>query len=298
MGFSRPTAAQTGATHRTDDDTLVAILQALGAPLASPAQAAAALAAHGQEKARRHLEPVLVHRVGRPASHTLTLPRSVHPRQVWCTIELENGEVRRQSLSSGITNMAAGTPSHGPAQNTYRFSLEPDPAQPLPPGYHQVIVEWPGADVRALLIAAPPCPDPARGWGIFLPLHALRTDDDWGVGSYTDLADLGEWIGELGASMLGALPLYPAFLDPPADPSPYLPVSRLAYNEVFVDPTSLPELAESPEARRLLASDEFRRRLASVHRGPPRRLRGSGTSAASGPRADGGGAVEPAVEAP
>ena len=65
--------------------------------------------------------------------------------------------------------------------------------------------------------------------------------------------------------MVGALPLYPAFLDPPADPSPYLPVSRLAYNEIFVDPTSLPEFAVSAEARRLLASDEFRRRLAVVH---------------------------------
>jgi 4-alpha-glucanotransferase len=98
-----------------------------------------------------------------------------------------------------------------------------------------------------------------------MPLHALRTDNDWGVGSYADLADLGEWIADLGASMLGALPLYPAFLDPPADPSPYLPVSRLAYNEIFVDPTSLPELAASPQARQLLDSDEFRRRLSSVH---------------------------------
>ena len=72
------------------------------------------------------------------------------------------------------------------------------------------------------------------------------------MGSYADMAELGQWVGELGGSMVGALPLYPAFLDPPADPSPYLPVSRLAYNEIFVDPTVLPELAAAPEARRLL----------------------------------------------
>ncbi len=264
-GIQPAYGGEDGTTHRADEDTVLAILQALGAPLGSAAHAAAALAAHREEKARRHLEPILVHRVGKPGSTTLTLPRSVHPRQVWCTIELEDGQVRHQQLSGSITNMSAGAEPPGVAQSTYRFSLEPDPTRPLPPGYHQVIVEWPGAHARALLIAAPPCPDPSRGWGVFLPLHALRTDQDWGVGSYTDLADLGEWIGDLGASMLGALPLYPAFLDPPADPSPYLPVSRLAYNEVFVDPTSLPELAESPEARRLLDSDEFRRRLSSVH---------------------------------
>jgi 4-alpha-glucanotransferase len=79
------------------------------------------------------------------------------------------------------------------------------------------------------------------------------------------MAELGEWVSEMGASMLGALPLYPAYLDPPADPSPYLPVSRLAYNEVFVDPTVLPELAAAPEARRLLDSDEFRRRISAAH---------------------------------
>ena len=126
-------------------------------------------------------------------------------------------------------------------------------------------VEWPGADASALLIAAPACPDASRGWGAFLPLHALRTDQDWGLGSFADLAELGRWIGDLGGSMVGALPLYPAFLDPPADPSPYLPVSRLAYNEIFVDPTSLPEVGASVDARRLLASDGFRRRLAFVH---------------------------------
>jgi 4-alpha-glucanotransferase len=264
-GVQAAYGGEDGTRHRADEDTVLAILQALGAPLGSPAHAAAALAAHRQEKARRHLEPILVHHVGRPGSTTLTLPRSVHPRQVWCTIELEDGDVRRQSLSGSITNMAVGAASPGPAQSTYRFSLEPDPSRPIPPGYHQVIVEWPGARATALLLAAPPCPDPSRGWGVFLPLHALRTDNDWGVGSYTDLCDLGEWMAELGASMLGALPLYPAFLDPPADPSPYLPVSRLAYNEVFVDPTSLPELTQSPEARQLLDSDAFRRRLSSAH---------------------------------
>jgi 4-alpha-glucanotransferase len=264
-GIQAAYGGEDGTSHRADEDTVVAILQALGAPLGSPAHAAAALTARREQKARRHLEPVLVHRAGRSGSTTLTLPRAVHPRQVWCTIELEDGQVRHQSLSGCITNMAAGTESAGPPSNTYRFSLAPDPARPLPPGYHHVIVEWPGADARALVISAPQCPDPRRGWGVFLPLHALRTDNDWGVGSYTDMADLGEWIGDLGASMLGALPLYPAFLDPPADPSPYLPVSRLAYNEVFVDPTSLPELAASPQARQLLDSDEFRRRLSSVH---------------------------------
>jgi 4-alpha-glucanotransferase len=168
-------------------------------------------------------------------------------------------------LIPNLTSMHATDAVDGPPGNRYRFRLDQGGTEPIGPGYHRVTVEWPGARASALLIAAPRCPPASRGWGLFLPLHALRTEQDWGVGSYADMAELGEWAGEMGASMLGALPLYPAFLDPPADPSPYLPVSRLAYNEVFVDPTVLPELVAAPEARRLLDSDEFVRQLKSAH---------------------------------
>ena len=263
-----------GREHRAEDAVILAVLAALGAPvtpLASGADVADALAERRRAEGRDPLAPVVVHRVGRAATAEVTLPAGVHPRDVWCTVALEDGEVRRRRLIDTVTGMRAvgaadavgavdGTPGH-----RYRFGLDHSGTEPIEPGYHRLIVEWPGARASALLIAAPLCPPASRGWGLFLPLHAVRTEQDWGVGSYADMADLGEWVAELGASMLGALPLYPAFLDPPADPSPYLPVSRLAYNEVFVDPTVLPELAAAPEARRLLGADEFRRRLTSAH---------------------------------
>jgi 4-alpha-glucanotransferase len=254
-----------GRRHQADEDVLLAVLEALGSPVRSPDDAAAALKEKQRELAVIRLQPILVHRIGQPSSSMLRLPNRVHPRDVWYTIECEDGRIVRSPLLSNITAMSAGTGSVGERDNTYIFTLEPAGAEPIPPGYHRVIVEWPGSEVTARLIAAPMCPPAPRGWGTFLPLHALRTEGDWGVGSYVDLAALGSWVGGLGGAMVGALPLYPAFLDPPADPSPYLPVSRLAYNEIFIDPTSLPELAESAPARELLASGEFRRRLATVH---------------------------------
>ncbi len=255
-----------GRVHRAEDAVILAVLAALGAPVASGADVADALAERRWAEGRDPLEPVLVHRVGRASSAEVTLPDRVHPRDVWCTVALEDGQVRRQRLTDTITSMHAIREVGGTPGNRYRFGLDQEGTGPIGPGYHRLIVEWPGARASALLIAAPRCPPASRGWGLFLPLHALRTERDWGVGSYPDMAELGEWVAEMGASMLGALPLYPAFLDPPADPSPYLPVSRLAYNEVFVDPTVLPELAAAPEARRLLGADEFRRRLSSAHR--------------------------------
>jgi 4-alpha-glucanotransferase len=254
-----------GREHRADDEVVLAILGAMGVPVGSAAEVAAALVGGRRAQALRTLEPVLVSRTGRLASATVTLPSRVHPRDVWCTIELESGGILRQRLTASVTGMAAGPEVGGERFNRYRIRLERHDAEPLQPGYHRLVVEWTGSRVAALLVVAPTCPSAPRGWGVFLPLHALRTDEDWGVGSYTDMAALGKWAGEIGGSMLGSLPLYPSFLDPPADPSPYLPVSRLAYNELYVDVTSLPELESAPQARRLLAADEFRRRLVAAH---------------------------------
>ena len=255
-----------GRVHRAEDAVILAILAALGAPIASEADVADALVERRQLQASTPLEPVLVHRVGTAAWAEVTLPGRVHPRDVWCTVAQEDGPVWRQRLTAGLARMEAINQAGLAPANRYRFRLDQHGTESIAPGYHRVEVEWPGGQASALLIAAPRCPAASPGWGLFLPLYALRTEQDWGVGSYADMAELGQWTKELGASMLGALPLYPAFLDPPADPSPYLPVSRLAYNEVFVDPTVLPELAAAPEARRLLEDDEFRRQLSSAHR--------------------------------
>src|SRR6202034_3736751 len=44
----------------------------------------------------------------------------------------------------------------------------------------------------------------------------------------------------------------------------YRPVSRLAYNEIYIDPESLPELEQSSTARELLSSTAFRSRIDAV----------------------------------
>ena len=67
-----------------------------------------------------------------------------------------------------------------------------------------------------------------------------------------------------GAGLLGTLPLYPPFPGTPMDPSPYLPLSRLAYNELFVDPVALPEFAASEDARSLAGSAAFVETLAAL----------------------------------
>jgi 4-alpha-glucanotransferase len=50
------------------------------------------------------------------------------------------------------------------------------------------------------------------------------------------------------------LPLLATFLEEPFEPSPYSPISRLFWNEFYLDPSRVPEFSGSQQARRLLES--------------------------------------------
>jgi len=231
-----------GRTHRADDDVVLAILRALGVQVERSADVVGVLAHERARRAQRVVEPVLVHRVGHESVVALNLPPTVGPRGWWVSLELEDGTVHRTRLSDL------------PPATLHPAAVDPVAlcGGSVPPGYHRLVAEGPGLRATALLVAAPRCPSPVRGWGAFLPLHAVRTEDDRGVGSFSDLTELGAWVATAGGSMVGTLPLLPLFLEPPIDPSPYLPVTRFGVNELHVDPTVLPELADSPEARRLV----------------------------------------------
>ena len=102
-----------------------------------------------------------------------------------------------------------------------------------------------GTRSDALVLSAPrTCPQPdGRWWGVFAPLYALRAEDDWGVGSFSELATFRGWIDGLGGSVAATLPLFAQFLDEPmVEPSPYSPASRLFWNEPYIDVTRAPGL--------------------------------------------------------
>jgi 4-alpha-glucanotransferase len=79
------------------------------------------------------------------------------------------------------------------------------------------------------------------GWGVFMPLYALYSQDSWGIGDLSDLQRLASWTAALGGHVVATLPLLSTFLDHPYDPSPYAPASRLFWNEIFIDVSRVPE---------------------------------------------------------
>ena len=63
---------------------------------------------------------------------------------------------------------------------------------------------------------------------------------------------------------MGTLPLLPSFFDSKFGPSPYMPASKLFWNEFFLDINQIPELNKCPEAIDILQSELFAKELKAL----------------------------------
>jgi 4-alpha-glucanotransferase len=130
----------------------------------------------------------------------------------------------------------------------------------VPLGYHRLSFEHGGACDLATLISAPETGwrwPGGRRWGLFAPLYALWSNERPEGGDFGTLEELLDFTHALGGGVVATLPLLPTFLDGPIDPSPYAAVSRLFFNELYVDLRRAPELERSPRARELLGDGRF-----------------------------------------
>lgn len=89
-------------------------------------------------------------------------------------------------------------------------------------------------------------------WGIVCQLYELRSQHNWGIGDFSDLAALARIAAEAGADFLGVNPLHALFLAAPARHSPFTPSNRAFLNPLYIAMDDLP--GPAPEAPDALAS--------------------------------------------
>jgi 4-alpha-glucanotransferase len=82
---------------------------------------------------------------------------------------------------------------------------------------------------------------PGRWWLLAVQLYGVRSRHNWGHGDFSDLLALIELAAEVGAAGVGLNPLHTLFDDPPDQPSPYSPSSRLFLNPLYIDLDAVPE---------------------------------------------------------
>ena len=270
------------ARARPPDEAVLAVLHELGAPVAAPPDLPDAVRARQAERWALPVEPVVVSwadpgegrlRARRGGSAvTIRLPATEADGELVCELTREDGSTSAWSLPARELEGRRGVEVGGRAQLAGRLPLPTD----LSPGYHDLTVRTSSRQGRARVIRAPRrawTPSRAQGgeprdWGLFVPTYALWTGRSHGVADLTDLERLQRWTAARGGGVVATLPLLAAFLDRPFDPSPYAPVSRLFWNELYLDPERAPGLDRSPAAQRLLGSDEYRRESARLRNQP------------------------------
>ena len=251
-----------GEMVRSSDETLLAVVEALGAPLASAADLGDALAERERSLWARTAEPVAAVIAGDALALSLRVASSQRGR-VRATLELEDGEQRVLEAELGGLPVRAAARVDGEPRCERRLAL-PDP---VPLGYHELQLELGGERSSVLVIGSPrvaPPPANPRSWGAFLPLYAQHSAATAGVADIGDLEALLEAVTDLGGDLVGTTPLFAAF---PDEPSPYAPASRLYWNELYADVDASPELADSAAARELLASEDYGRAVAALAEG-------------------------------
>ena len=268
-----------GVRRRTSQSTMRALLTAMGIPCGTPGEIRTSLEQSQRRLTDRLLPPVTV--VTPSVGCNLLLNVQWHRPEVPFPLEMEgelieeSGQKRRWLPDPHQLTLKEAQPMG----DNWRLQL----SLPLPPeladGYYDLTFWVKSASreqtsVTHLVVSPgqawlpPSLEQGARLWGLNLPLYALRSRRNWGIGDFTDLQAATAWAGELGASFVGVNPLHAPQSGDDADPSPYSPTSRLFLNFLYINLENVPEMQESLEARSLLASPDFQAELARLQDAP------------------------------
>ena len=257
-----------GQYRTAPPEAVLKVMQLLGAAVHKLEDVPAALRERQQQLWRRVIEPIIVAWDNRPLRAKFRLPARLAEAALSGEICLEDGariECQWDELHSEAQPVRE---VEGVRYVERTMALRAR----LPLGYHELQLRVGDLDLRSLLFAAPQQaytpPENAGRWGLFCPLYALHSKRSWGAGDFSDLAELARFVGALNGSVVGTLPMLAGFLDEPFNPSPYAPVSRLFWNEFYLDIAKIPELPGCRSARAIADSEVFARELSAVRMQP------------------------------
>ncbi len=267
VGIQRDYRDVWGQVHIVSDATKRALLRALGHPADDEAQVAESLHEIDARRWRRPLPPVGVYGEGEPLAVTIALP-AVDSHLHW-RIDLDDGRTCGGEIASERLELVETRKLGGSTYERRRLVL---PEQ-LPTGYHRLTLDgFPDGVATMRLVVAPrrcftvadAVADRARLWGIAVQIYGLRSDRNWGIGDFGDLANTARRAAALGADLIGINPVHALFAADPLHFGPYSPSNRAFLHFAYIDVEALPELAYCPEARARIAESSFQERLRSA----------------------------------
>ena len=140
----------------------------------------------------------------------------------------------------------------------------------LEEGYHQLNINMGNVKASCPLIFAPKtCHSQQEAsvkklWGYTAQLYSLSSNNNWGMGDFTDLFQLLEKSVRQQASTIGLNPLHPLYQQNPIHRSPYSPSSRCFLNPLYIDVTNAPNFKHCDSAQTKVSSKTFQQNIAEA----------------------------------
>lgn len=203
----------------------------------------------GAPKSRQLLPLVKVAQQGQAVYIPLQIANSNRNVQAHWQLQLETGE----TLTGKVKRNAINLPKD------------------LPLGYHQLSLKTAKAEQQCCLIITPETAfqpqallERKKLWGAILQLYTLRSEQNWGVGDFSDLKAFLTKVAAKGGDFVGLNPIHALFPANAEGASPYSPSSRLFMNIVYIDVNAIEAFQQSKEARAWFNAPETQSQLAEA----------------------------------
>ena len=141
----------------------------------------------------------------------------------------------------------------------------------LPLGYHQIQVSVGESTMTSPLIVTPktsyhsePMRRGDKTWGTAIQLYTLRSESNWGMGDFGDLAQLIRDMASAGADVIGLNPIHALYPISPDHCSPYSPSNRSFLNVLYTNIPDVPEFLASPALQRKITTKTFAARVTAL----------------------------------
>jgi 4-alpha-glucanotransferase len=213
------------------------------------------------------LNPVQVLRIKEQVKIVVRLPIELVTDEYVAQIDTELGEVlqhRFVPIDGQLANVA-----HIEDMEFQEYLIDIPIEFPL--GYHtlSLVIDDDVLGSMRLIIAPPSCFIPEtltqgqKVWGLSVQLYCLRSENNWGVGDFTDLSFLVEKLAKQGAQFVGLNPIHALYPANASACSPYGPSSRRWLNFIYIDVTALDGYQEA-STQAIVNDVDFQNKLQKV----------------------------------
>ncbi|MFZ8200351.1 4-alpha-glucanotransferase [Alteromonas portus] len=210
------------------------------------------------------LNPVQVVRNTQDIILAVRLPIELVNDDHTLTVTCENGDVLTHQFTPVDQEMTTMAHIDDVEFHEYVVTLPLD----LPLGYHDVALSADDDEFAhsRLIVAPEACYTPSeikegkKIWGLSVQLYCVRSEKNWGIGDFSDLALLIEKAAGVGADFIGLNPIHALYPANPNACSPYGPSSRRWLNYLYIDVTAI-DGYDDASVQTVVSSDEFKATL-------------------------------------